>query len=269
MTQARPLPDLAVALTTGDSMRTIERTLRSLEGLARRIVVVDSGSTDGTIECCRRFGAEVLHREWDGPTSQKQFSIDQCRDHRWVLLLDSDETIEDELRQSMLDVMKADDPACDGWWLNRRVWFLGGWLHHTFQPEWRLRLFRGGRGRVVGIGPHGRGGHDRVVVDGRTGRLRGFCGHDSWADLEALCRRNIELARRAADYYPRGGTPFHIVFSPPAAMIKQYVLKRGFLDGRRGLIAAGAVAGGTLLKHLFIARRRLAPARTESGADER
>jgi glycosyltransferase involved in cell wall biosynthesis len=268
MTEADPAPDLAVALTTRDSMRTIERALRSLEGLARRIVVVDSGSTDETIECCHRFGAEVLHREWDGPTSQKQYAIDQCRDHRWVLLLDSDETIEEELRRSMLEVMAADDPACDGWWLNRRIWFLGGWLRHTFQPEWRLRLVRGGRGKVVGIGPHGRGGHDRIVVEGGTGRLAGFCGHDSWADLPALCRRNLDLARRAAEFYPGGGTPFHIFLSPPAAMMKQYVLKRGFLDGWRGLIAAGAVASGTMLKHLFIAQRRAGLTRSESRPDD-
>jgi glycosyltransferase involved in cell wall biosynthesis len=269
MTEADHAADLAVALTTRDSMRTIEQALRSVEGLARRIVVVDSGSTDGTIECCRRFGAEVLHREWDGPTSQKQFAIDQCREHRWVLLLDSDETIEDELRRSMLEVMATDDPAYDGWSLNRRVRFLGGWLHHTFQPEWRLRLVRGGRGKIVGIGPEGRGGHDRIVVEGRTGRLAGFAGHDSWADLSELCRRNLELARRAAEHYPGGGTPFHIFFSPPAAMLKQYVLKRGFLDGWRGLIAAGAVASGTMLKHLFIAQRRAGLAGGRSRRDDR
>ena len=65
------LPDLAVAITAQDNMRTIRRTIESVQGLARRIVVVDSGSTDGTIECCRSLGAEVVHRDWDGPTSQK------------------------------------------------------------------------------------------------------------------------------------------------------------------------------------------------------
>ena len=110
--------------------------------------------------------------------------------------------------------------------------------------------------------------NDRIVVEGKTGRLAGFAGHDSWADLSELCRRNIALARRAAEHYPGGGTPFHIFLSPPAAMLKQYVLKRGFLDGWRGLIAAGAVASGTMLKHLFIAQRRAGLAPGESRRDE-
>jgi glycosyltransferase involved in cell wall biosynthesis len=257
MTSAPPTLDLAVAICTKDNMRTIERTLGSVRGLARRIVVVDSGSTDGTVERCRDLGAEVLHREWHGPTNQKQFAMDQCRDHGWVLLLDSDESLEPDLQEAVRAAVETDDPRFAGWSINRKVWMLGGWLHHTFQPEWRLRLVRGGQFRVVGIGEDGRGGHDRVEVAGRTGRLPGVCRHDSWADLAELSRRNIALAERAAEHYASGGTALHILLSPSAAAVKQLVIKRGFLDGWRGLIAAGAVASGTLLKHLFIAQRRL------------
>jgi glycosyltransferase involved in cell wall biosynthesis len=251
-------PDLAVAITTQDNMRTIRRALESLQGLARRIVVVDSGSTDGTIELCKSFGAEVVHRQWDGPTSQKQFAMDLCRSSEWVLLLDSDESLEAELRQSIDDAVRQNDRRYVGYEINRKVWFLGGWLHHTFQPEWRLRLVRGGAARVVGIGENGRGGHDRVEVDGYVGRLRGDCRHDSWTDLAEMCHRNITLARRAAAHQSRGGSPLHMLFNPAAAMFKQLILRHGYLDGWRGWIAAGSVASGTLLKHLFIAERRIA-----------
>jgi glycosyltransferase involved in cell wall biosynthesis len=248
--------DLAVAICTMNNMRTIERALRSVLGLARRIVVVDSGSTDGTIELCRSLGVELLHRKWEGLTIQRQYALDQCAEHRWVLLLDSDEALEPDLRRSIDQIVAADDPRYDGWEINRKVWFLDGWLHYTFQPEWRLRLVRGGAGRVVGIGPEGQGGHDRVVIEGRAGRLDGFCRHDSWRNLEDMFRRHVERGRRAARFDPRGGTIFHILCSPPAAMIKQLLLRRGYRDGRRGIIVAAAVGAGTLIKHLFIAQRR-------------
>jgi len=248
--------DLAVAITTMNSTRTIERTLRSVEPIAARIVVVDSGSTDGTIELCRSMGAEVVHRDWEGPAKQRQFAIDECAAHKWVLLLDSDESLEPQLQSSIADTVRADDPKYVGWSLNRKVWLLGDWLHHTFQPEWRLRLVRGRAGRVMGVGPEGRGGHDRILVDGRQGRLDGDCRHDSWADLREMCLRNLAYAERAAEYNPSGGSILHLLFSPPAALLKQLVIKRGFLDGRRGVIAAGAMASATLIKHLFIAHRR-------------
>jgi glycosyltransferase involved in cell wall biosynthesis len=237
-------------------MRTIGRALKSVLPIVRRVVVVDSGSTDGTVEYCRMLGAEVLHREWRGPTNQKQFAIDQCRDSAWILLLDSDETIDDELRQSILHTIEMSDARYVGWWVKRKVWFLGGWLHHTFQPEWRLRLFRSTTGRVIGLGPDGQGGHDQIRVEGRTGRLRGICRHDSWEDLEAMCQRNIALARRAAQYNPDGGRVIDLLFRPVLALIKQLIVKRGILDGWRGVIACFSFASYTLLKHLFILQKR-------------
>lgn len=256
MPHTNDTPDLAVAICTKDNMRTICATLDSIMGLARRIVVVDSGSIDGTIECCQSHGAEVIQRDWHGPTNQKQYAMDQCLDHRWILLLDSDEELQPELRESIRRAVAADDQGFGGWAINRKVWFLGGWLDHTFQPEWRLRLVRSDNFKVVGIGPNGRGGHDRVEVEGRVGRLKGICRHDSWADAPEMCRRQVDLARRAGEHNQGGGTILHIMFSPAATFLKQMLLKRGFLDGTRGLIAACGAAAGVLMKHMFIAQRR-------------
>jgi glycosyltransferase involved in cell wall biosynthesis len=247
MTDAR----LAVAITAHDSMRTIRATLESVTPIASRIVVVDSGSTDGTKELCRELGAEVVEQEWLGHVEQKQLAIDRCGDVPWVLLLDSDESLEPELRDSITSTVERDDDTCDGWSLNRKVWFLDGWLHYTFQPEWRLRLIRPGRGRVTGVNPH-----DRLEVDGETRRLTGVLRHDSWADLQDLAQRQIRYARIAAEEGTRGGTIFNLLASPPAAMIKQLILKRGFLDGRRGLIAACMTMNHTALKHAFMAEKR-------------
>lgn len=250
MSTSTPSSDLAVAMTACNSMRTIERAVRSVQGLAKRIVVVDSGSTDGTVEMCRSLGAEVIHQEWLGHVAQRQFSIDQCRDHEWILALDSDESLEPPLRESIRQVVETNDPSYDGWLLNRKVWFLGGWLHHTYQPEWRLRLFRSNRGRAMGENPH-----ERIEVPGKVGKLKGDLRHDSWADLSDLAQRQIVYARQAAEERNSGGSALHLLINPPAAMFKQLILKRGFLDGWRGLIAAGMTANAAMLKHAYLAAK--------------
>jgi glycosyltransferase involved in cell wall biosynthesis len=259
MMNPAPSTDLAVALTAFNSMRTIDRVLASVRPIAQRIVVVDSGSTDGTIECCRSHGAEVIHRPWMGHVHQMQFAIDQCAEHTWILLLDSDESLEQDLQQSIVRTIECDEPAYDGWEINRKVWFLGGWLHHTYQPEWRLRLFRGGRGVVAGEGVH-----YYIEVPGRVGRLKGVCRHDSWADLRDLAERQLWYAREACASGVRGGSSLNLFINPPAAMFKQLFLKGGCLDGRRGLIAAAMTFNHTMLKHAFLAAKRLSSSEADA-----
>jgi glycosyltransferase involved in cell wall biosynthesis len=249
--------DLAVALTTFNSMRTIERVLESVRGLASKIVVIDSGSTDGTIDCCRTVGAEVIHRPWAGHVPGKRAAVEYCAPHQWVLILDSDESLEPDLQNSVRRTIEANDPTYDAWEINRKVWFLGGWLNYCYQPEWRLRLFRRGRERIIGTGPDGTLGHDRIEVSGRVGRLEGVCRHDSWADIHDLLRRNVSYGREASTFARGGGGLLDILTRPGATFFKQLILRRGLLDGSRGAMVAGGAACGTLMKHLFIAERRL------------
>ncbi len=248
--------DLAVAICTCNNMRTFELTLKSIAGLSIRTVVVDSGSTDGTIELAESYGAEVVHYDWAGPIVSKQYALDLCADHAWVLNLDSDESLNDALRASIADVVRADDSAKDGWELNRKTWFLGDFLHHTFQPEWRLRLVRGGVGRYVGSGADRKAVHERLEVPGAVGRLQGFCRHDSWVDVNDMLLRTVKYAHWAAESKPRGGRAFDLLVRPGAAVFKQLVLKQGFRDGPRGVIAAGGMGASTLLKHICIAAAR-------------
>jgi len=245
--------DLAVAICAHNSQRTIHRCLESVAGLACRIVVVDSGSTDRTAEICRELGATVLHRDWQGHVAQKQFAIDQCRDCQWILLLDSDESLEPPLIESMRHALIQNDPAIDGWHVNRKIWFMGNWLHRTFQPEWRLRLFRSGKGHVAGVNPH-----DRIDVNGKTGFLRGDVRHDPWIDMTDMAIRHVRYAEIAARQARRASL-LRLLFSPAAALFKQLILKGGILDGWRGIIVAGMTANATMLKHLFIAAARLSP----------
>ncbi|MCA9285806.1 MAG: glycosyltransferase family 2 protein [Phycisphaerales bacterium] len=250
MDASHDTPDLAVAITAFNSMRTIERALESVRGLARVVVVVDSGSTDGTPERCREMGAMVVHHPWSGYGEQKRISIAQCAGHEWTLVLDSDESVEPRLRESIKSALARSAEPANGYEVNRKIWFLGGWLNHTFQPEWRLRLFRTSEGRVVGDL------HEAIVVDGGTRRLAGDLRHDSFRDMDDMLRRHLNYASVLAAHDGRGGTIFRILVSPSAAFLKQLLLRRGFLDGWRGVLAAGGMAACALMKHLLLAQRR-------------
>lgn len=246
-----PIPDLAVALTTFNSDRTIDRVLESVRTLAANVVAVDSGSTDETVAICERHGATVIHQDWLGHVKQKQLAIDSCGTAEWILLLDSDESVQDDLADAIRTALSSGAPAADGFAINRKTWLLGAGLDHTFQPEWRVRLFRRTAGHIAGTPPH-----DRVDVDGRVDRLTGVLRHDSWIDLTDMLHRYVGYGKISAED-GRGGHLHNVLLSPGAAFLKQYLLKQGFRDGVRGLIAAGGAAAGTLIKHLYVAERRL------------
>ncbi len=265
--------DVCAAVCSFNSMRSMPRLLDSVSGWTSRILVVDSGSTDGTVEYCRERGCQVIHRAWEGMLIQRAFCLENAAQHAWILLLDSDESVEPDLREAIVaaagDGEGAAPAEVDAFQLNRKVFFEGGWLHYTFQPEYRVRLVRGGRGRVAGSGPTGRGIHDRIEVPGRVGRLQGTLRHDSWWDLEDFWTRSIRYSRDAARTGERGGSVADVLVRPTLAFLKQYLLRRGFMDGWRGFLMAAMLATGNSMKQVTIATRRWKErtgASTEPGA---
>ena len=248
---------ICAVIPTKDNMRTIQECLESILPVTTDIIVIDSGSTDGTVALCEKYGAKVLHRPWLGMVKQRQFCLDQASAYDWILNLDSDEALDQELQKSIIALKERTvDPVIEGFTFNRKVWFLGGWLHHVFQPEHRLRIVRGGTAIVKGIGPEGMGGHDRLLVNGRVEHLQGVCKHDSWKDLDEMLLSYIRLGRRAAIYDPKPSKPYMIFLNPLVAFIKQYVFKKGYKDGCRGLIASAGVACGTMIKQIQKNERR-------------
>ena len=243
--------NLAVAITTKNNIRTIRECLESVKGIADRIFVVDSGSTDGTVELCKQMSADVVYREWRGPVAQKQYAMDQCADYDWVLGLDSDEMLDAELAAAIRGAVLTAPPETAGFSFNRKLWFRGQWLHYVFQPEYRLRLVRPRRATVHGIGPQGEGGHDSVRVDGEVRHLPGICKHDSWADAADMMRRYVELGARAAQYDPRRSNILRLLLSPLGAFLKQYFLRQGFRDGRLGLLMCLGLAYGNAIKQML------------------
>lgn len=213
------------------------------------VVVVDAKTTDGSEKLAREMGARVLVHRYVGDVEQKRYlqSLAECR---WVLLLDSDEVVSEELAGEIREFLASrdDDPSVAGCEVNRLTFHLGRWLRHgDFFPDWKLRLFRAGEAKVVGENPHG-----RVEVEGPVLRLSGALKHYSYLNLRDQVERIQRFSDEGAASLRAQGTPFRLFdlcLRPPARFLRAYVLKRGFLDGMPGLIVAGATAIHVFLKY--------------------
>lgn len=243
---------------------TIGRTIRSLRGLAREVVVLDSGSTDGTLQLLHRLGVNAQHQNWLGYVAQKNCALRMCR-QPWVLSLDSDESLEPDLRTSIAAALgrgegDGAEPEADGFEMNRKVFYKGDWLEHAWQPEWRLRLVRNGAAEWTGYDPH-----DELVLRspaGRRRRLEGTMRHDSVdsiAEFLAKQCRHGSTAARALHARGVSGSMVSLVASPMGAWLKQMVGRSAWRDGWRGWLAAGASAAATFAKHAALIELDRAP----------
>lgn len=240
--------DLTISIIACDNQGTIARSIESCAALCpQRIVVIDSGSTDRTMEICRQLGAVVIQHEWEGHVRQKQFALEQC-DSSWVLCLDSDEALEPELIESIRSALNLDDSGVAGYEMNRRIYMAGRWLKHLWQPEWRLRLVRRGAARWGGYDPH-----DRLMVDGRIARLGGLLRHDAYDSVGDIVRSHINHGLRAAESYHqmgRRGSILKLLVGPPSSTFKQLVLRHAWLDGWLGWVGALATGMGNAAKQM-------------------
>lgn len=246
MTDPRPNLDLCVSIIVCDAERTISQTIDSVSGLARRVVVVDSGSTDRTVSICAELGAEVVHHEWEGYGRQKQFAVELC-DSEWVLCLDADESLDDELVESVRCAVEADDRSIDAFAFNRRFQLGAVQLRHTWQPEWKVRLAR--RECAQWVGQY----HERLEVPGRVERLDGLLIHDAVADIKEFIHKQAMHGVQAAQvYYDQGarGSVVQLLVSPPATVFKQLVLRSAWRDGWLGWVAAFGSSIHTTAKHM-------------------
>jgi glycosyltransferase involved in cell wall biosynthesis len=245
--KAAALP-ISVAVVTRNEEENLPRLLASVEGLAGEIVVVDSGSTDGTKGLALAAGARWEEAEWSGFIVQKNRALELCA-QPWVLFMDADEALSPELVAGLRKVF-ADGPKGDGYFLNRRTWYLGAWIWHAWYPEWRLRLLRRGAGRWGGMDPHA-----KLEVTGATGRLDGDLLHYSFRDLEDHLRRTIGYSKTMAESYAARGKRFrwrYLLLSPGVAVFKHLVLKQGWRDGWRGWVISVIRGIDVFAKYAFL-----------------
>jgi len=241
--------DLSVILITHDESRNVLACLQSV-AFADEWVVVDSGSSDDTREIAAAFGARVVRTDdWPGFGAQKSRALALARG-RWVLSIDADERVSAELALQIRGVVSQVQTATAGYEFARLSSFCGQWMRHgDWYPDRVLRLFRREAGRFSDDLVHER----LVVQGGDVGRLRGHLLHDTMPGLhEALAKMNRYTTGRAQDLLRAGrraslaGALGHSLW----AFLRSYVFRRGFLDGRLGLVLAMYVAEGTYYRHL-------------------
>ena len=199
---------------------------------ADEIVVVDSGSTDGTVDIARAKGVRLLSREWTGYVDQKNFAADQAS-HDWIFSLDADERIPAGLAAEIREVL-AREPPYRGYRVPRMTYHLGRWIRTTdFYPDYQTRLYNRQFGRW-----RGRYVHESVGIDGPSGQLKSDLQHYSFSDIrDQIQRINHYSTLSARQMYEAGRRtgPIEILIHPPAAFVRNYILRRGFLDGTAGL----------------------------------
>ena len=237
------MPLLSVAIITLNEEQNLPRTLASLV-FADEIVIVDSGSTDRTLEIAASFHARVFSQEWLGFAAQKNFAIQQCSGD-WVLSLDADEELSPKLQSQMRALLPTNPPA-DAYFLNRRNLFLGRWMKHGgYYPDPKLRLFR--RAAVnFAHAPHfeDRPVHETMVFDGISGRLDYDLIHHAYPTLEGYLEHMDRYSTLGAQLLVAGGRTstswlafyWNIFLVPQYTFYWNYCCRLGFLDGREGLL---------------------------------
>jgi len=215
---------------------------------ANEIVVVDSNSTDRTVEIARRYTSRVFNHEFRGYKDKHEFSDAQTTGD-WIFWIDADERVTPEL-QAAIESLRRRDPASlpDGFRIARRTYYLDRWIRHSgWYPDYQMRLYRKAASYWDGIPPH-----ETARVRGRVETLHGELLHYTKRSLSEHHRVLDSYATLAAEYLHRQGQQaswFHLFGRPVAAFVRSYILKQGFRDGMPGLIIALFSAYGVFLRY--------------------
>ncbi|SEI03894.1 Glycosyl transferase family 2 [Methylobacterium sp. 275MFSha3.1] len=258
-----PLP-LSVFIIAHNEVDRIGATLRAVRGLTDDLVVVDSGSTDGTQALAESLGARVLHHPWPGYGPQKRFAEEQCR-HVWLLNLDADEVVPPELAREIRGLWAAGEPRRPAWRIGIAEIFPGeGRPHPLAYMLTPVRLYRKDKGRYAASPVH-----DRVALEPgvKPGRLRGVIHHFSVRSLgDQLDKLNRYSDQQADDLESRGVVipTWRVFVELPGNFLKAYLGRRHFVRGTYGFLTAMNYA---ISRHLRVAkhveRRRVAAARQD------
>jgi glycosyltransferase involved in cell wall biosynthesis len=234
------MPLFSVAIVTFNEQENLARTLASV-AWADQILVVDSGSTDRTVEIAHSFGATVIERPWPGFAAQKNFAIAQCTGD-WILTLDADEELSPGLQQQIRQTLSA-NPSADAFYLRRRNLFLGRWIKHGgFYPDAKLRLFR----RNLPFPPQfeARPVHETIRFDGPTATLDFDLIHHAYPTLSSYIEHMDRYSSLGAQILVDKGRVSasifafiaHVLVVPLLGFKWNYIFRLGFLDGREGLL---------------------------------
>ena len=251
-----PSVPVSVIVPVKNEGHQLARCLQSVSW-ADEVVVVDSNSNDDTVEVSERHGARVVQFSKKGPwPKKKNWALENIPFRNdWVLLLDADEVLPPDAHIEIGRLVTADPAAVRGYWINRRFFFMGRWLRHSYYPNWNLRLFQHRYGRFERLtSEETESGdvevHEHVVVNGETGRMRTELDHYAFPTITNFVEKHNRYSNWEAHvtleaamgngHRPQSGRARlkawtrHLPFRPMLRFLYLYVWQRGFLDGREG-----------------------------------
>jgi len=237
---------LSVVVVTKNEEKNLPRCLESVNW-ADEIVVVDSESTDRTLDIAKQFGANIYRPEWRGFGPAKRAGVRQAKGE-WILSIDADEVITPELSDEVRTAVQ-NDSGIVGFHIPRRTQFLGRWIYHCgWYPGCVLRLFRKANGDFDDAMVH-----EKVTVDGPTARLKEDILHYSFPTIDsylAKTRQYSSLSAKEAYLQNKKSGAGRIVGKTVASFIRHYIIKRGFLDGTEGFTISVLASCYTLAKYV-------------------
>jgi len=228
------MPDISAVIIAFNEEENIRRCIESVREMVSEIVVIDSMSTDQTVEICHSLGCHVIQREFDGFGTQKQFAVDQATND-WIFSIDADEVVEPELSEEIQTLFQQPEIPEAGYEISRSLVYLGRKLKHGGAgSDYHLRLFDRKKGEFTKVKVH-----EGVELKGKRNRLKGEMLHYSYRDLSHhLKKLNFYTTRAAQEYHQRGKRfpKFWVVLKFPISFLQFYCCKAGFLDGYPGFI---------------------------------
>ncbi|HTK83088.1 MAG TPA: glycosyltransferase family 2 protein [Bacteroidota bacterium] len=236
---------LSVIVVTLNEERNIARCLKSV-AWADEIVLVDSFSTDTTIEIAKTFTSKIFQYEYPGYSKQVERGIQQAA-NEWIFILDADEEVSTELALSLRDTI-AQPEAADGYYVNRKVQVFGKWIYHSgWYPDWQFRLMRKASLVAEHLEIHG-----AFTTHGRKGRLEGELFHYTYDTIEQYLEKindytSLHVSNKLKDEPDLRVGLGKIVFSPVSHFLRMFVVNKGYKDGIPGFFLSVYSALYTLL----------------------
>ncbi len=240
---------LTAIIPTGNEEHNIEAVLKSV-AFADEVMVVDSYSTDRTVELAKKYTEFIIQREYEHSASQKNWAIPQANND-WILLVDADERVTPELQEEIKRILA--NPDKDAYWIYRKNYLMGKRLRYSgWQGDKVIRLFRKSKCRY-----EDKNVHSEVIVDGKTGFLKHKLEHHTYKDLTHYLAKSDRYSTWGA--YDRLSrikkvTAWHLFFKPMIGFFKKYIIKLGILDGKIGLIVSCQYASYMFIRALKLWR---------------
>ncbi len=238
---------ISVAIITKNEEKNIEDALKSVKDFDD-LVVVDSFSSDKTVEICKKYTERVFQNEWPGYSKQKQHAVNYCQ-NEWVFILDADERITPDLKSEIAEKIKT--TSFNGFYIPRKNFFLNKWIKHSgWWPDYTLRLFRKDFGHL-----EQREVHEKVVIKGHVGFMEKPIEHYTYRTISSYIEKMKNYSTLSAKEISKKKTaplPILILINPIFVFIKMFFIRQGFRDGMHGFILSILYSFYTFLKYVKV-----------------